>query len=50
MEPYRQDLLPFVEKIKGETPLFCGNRVIDTLFPIYRGATFLIPGNIIFNK
>ncbi len=35
---------PYLEKLAPEEPLFTGQRVIDTLFPIANGGTACVPG------
>jgi len=35
---------PFRDKIKPQTPLITGQRIIDTFFPIAKGGTAAIPG------
>lgn len=35
---------PFKEKLKPDTPMATGQRVIDTLFPVAKGGTACIPG------
>ncbi|MEA2015993.1 MAG: V-type ATP synthase subunit A [Actinomycetota bacterium] len=35
---------PYLKKISPDMPLFTGQRVIDTLFPIAKGGTACVPG------
>lgn len=41
--PVRQPR-PYKEKLPPEIPLFTGQRIIDTLFPVAKGGTACVPG------